>query len=104
MKNNRRGAGKDEVIDYGDALAVAKLTAVRLNQMAGSDNEARAKLLINCLESAYAFYFLRNRKTVKVREMPPNLLYCVLNYLYKEFWQVFAFERKVDDDKEEATA
>lgn len=101
MKNRR--PCKDEIIDYGDALAVAKLTAVRLQQVAGNDNELRAKSLINCLESAYAFYFLRNRKTVKVREMPPNLLYAALNYLNREFWRVFAFERKEEEETEEAT-
>ena len=83
---------KDEIITSDDAYEVAKLAGVRLRQVAGDDNQQRAQCLINCLESAYAYYFLKNRKQVKVREMPPNFLYATLNYLNKEFWRVFMFE------------
>lgn len=99
----KRRMGKDELIEYGDALEVAKLTAVRLRQVAGNDNQTQANALINCLESAYAFYFLKNRKTVKVREMPPSLLYCALNYLNREFWQVFTFKHPDETETEETT-
>lgn|GEM_PF-5332663 len=79
-------------LSYVDAQEIAKLAAVRLRQVAGNSRVLQASKLVECLESAYAFYYLANRKNIRICDMPPSLIYTAFDYLKREFWGAFDFD------------